>query len=332
VIEYAKDYMEDIMEEEYWMSFDEFINSKDWEISDMRKDRIKLRSNDLLSQYWVLWTPWSHQINDPALLWDLIDMIEDWTDPEKFSIIKQRYNELIKPDTDLPRSKEEISKFISALPSQHQTIANFYEKKLIPYLEKTYWWEYIESDGWRFFQVNLEKVRQKWNVPAFQQLWKIDLPKEVPMDKQSSVISALKSVAKMWGEFNEYYSFLQKNNPEVVSRYWKNILQQMWDKSKSERWLGIKIWNKKEYSKEWLQEMGFNVKIRKEEQEVWKITDKKIIQNITEISKMFPKDYDNYLEFIKKNHAQFFKRNWEQFIKMIRNNSKNPLWNLWKKK
>ena len=57
------------------------------------------------------------------------------------------------------------------VPQQYQTIAKFYETELIPYLQKTFWGDFVFEDGWRWLEIDLKKTfgdQKKLGIPAFQ--------------------------------------------------------------------------------------------------------------------------------------------------------------------
>lgn len=205
--------------------------------------------DNFVSMYWLNHNWWMYTLIDPAMFQDFLETF--WKYEELETIRKKypsRFKDPSKISQDWQRTPDEAKEAIEWMIPEQKTIANFYEKELIPYLKNTFWGEFVFEDGWRRLEIDLKKTfgdQKKLGIPAFQ---KKDVYKEIDesfnrmLDQQMQYKKESGGRFTDWGiiawiqnylynEYPQYKAHINDRIMEAVKKY--NIKEKMdisWDK------------------------------------------------------------------------------------------------------
>ena len=183
------------------------------------------------------------EMRDPAMFEDFLEL-HGWY--EILKEVREKYPQRFADPKTLwwpwERTPEQAKEAIEWMRKDHQTIANFYETDLIPYLQKTFWWDFVFEDGWRWLEIDLKKTfgdQKKLGIPAFQ---KKDVYKEIDesfnrmLDQQMQYKKESGGRFTDWGiiawiqnylynEYPQYKAHINDKIMEAVKKY--NIKEKM---------------------------------------------------------------------------------------------------------
>lgn len=126
---------------------DRFPEERDNMMDREKEELIKSEKNSFFEWYWVDLE--NNSISDPAMFEELIDLVDDNIPPDLKERLTASKNNAIKV-------WEDYSSKIKELRSEYQTVANFYEKQLIPYVKKMYpGWKDVEYNWWVWYEINI---------------------------------------------------------------------------------------------------------------------------------------------------------------------------------